>query len=212
MKFICRNDLKIEPVTETQFLARFGVRFDQAGENDSPAVHDTLESLIDEAIDLFDPDEIREMISAQADQFYRDSILIRAIAAGKLDMSEAEQRLNQVLKSTRAGDGEESDWQEGWVADLSTATVTHKSGFAAHFLPIQNGMVDEYAGEIVLGVCRSQDGRKWLAVTTPESLQQHDRGMVRELGADASRIWSIKVSGDAATKGFGYTNNFGVDL
>lgn len=212
MKFICRNDLRIVPITETQYIAQFGARFDEAGE-DAPAVHDTLELLIDEALDLFDLDEIREMISAQTDAFYRDAILIRAIAAGKLDMAAAEQRLIRDLKNTRAGAGAESDWQEGWAADLSTATVTHKSGFTARFLNIKEGVVEEYAGEIVVGVCRTRDGKKWLAVTTTSSLQQHDREMVRELGENASRMWSVTVLGDSPTvMSFAYTNNFGVDL
>jgi hypothetical protein len=62
--------------------------------------------------------------------------------------------------------GKHYNWHKNWTFDPERAQVTHTSGFVAQILslPLAEGICAS-------GKCRSNDGREYGVVTTPDVLQ-----------------------------------------
>jgi hypothetical protein len=159
-RFIARNDLIIVPITETEYLAKFGATFEQAEEGlDTPHPYSSIDDLLDVALEFFGHDEIRDMISVQSSPYYRDAVLIRAIARGKFKMLNAEDKMHRALQLH----------QSSWTVNNETASAQHKHGLDVRFYQAIDGVAQFIDNDaVVLGVFR--DGEtKWIAVTTEES-------------------------------------------
>lgn len=166
IRFLLQDNFVIETISETEYLAQFGSTFEQPTD-DAPLTGSTIDELLDGHLDLLAHDEIRDMIAAQSNSYYKDAILIRAIVRGKFNVLDGEERLNRTLRYH----------QSDWTVDTQTASALHKHGLQVRFYRVIGGVAQEwYNNSVALGVFTDVQGGKWIAVTTTES---RDRALSR---------------------------------